>query len=274
MVGIFAGLALLQSALTLVISLALLVAVSHLDDMYGLPVLVRFGVQLTGAAVFAFNTFSMSPIPQLVLIVACILWATNLYNFMDGSDGLAGGMATLGFGFLAAGAWMNGSQVLLAECLTVAAAAAVFLAFNFPPARIFMGDAGSVPLGFLAAALSLSAWHDGAWPVWFPLLVFAPFVADSSITLVKRLLAGERVWDAHNKHYYQRLIRMGWSHRRTALVEYALMFVYGITACWALGQTPYVQFAAIIGLVTVHVALAVWVDLTWRRGGGKRIGSA
>jgi UDP-N-acetylmuramyl pentapeptide phosphotransferase/UDP-N-acetylglucosamine-1-phosphate transferase len=98
-------------------------------------------------------------------------------------------------------------------CAGVAAAAAGFLCFNFHPARIFMGDVGSVPLGFTAGALGLVGWRSGAWPLWFPLLVFAPFILDATVTLLRRALRGEKVWQAHRSHYYQRMVQMGLGHR-------------------------------------------------------------
>ncbi len=189
---------------------------------------------------------------------------TNLYNFMDGSDGLAGGMAAIGFASLAGGAWMSGDDAAFIECAIVAAASTAFLLFNFPPARLFMGDAGSVPLGFLAAALSLSGWRDGDWPFWFPVAVFAPFIVDATATLLKRAAARERIWEAHNTHYYQRVVRMGWSHRRTALAEYALMLACGVTALWALREPLYLQLAAMLVLVALHAGLALWVECAWR----------
>ena len=77
--------------------------------------------------------------------------------------------------------------------------------------------------GFSPARLGLIGWRDGLWPLWFPVVVFAPFVVDASVTLARRALAGERVWEAHRSHYYQRLVLIGWSHRRTAFAEYGLM---------------------------------------------------
>jgi UDP-N-acetylmuramyl pentapeptide phosphotransferase/UDP-N-acetylglucosamine-1-phosphate transferase len=272
MAGIFTGLALLPGPIALVLSAGLLVAVSHLDDLYGLPVSVRLVVQLAACFAFAYSALAATSLPLLLLIVVSALWATNLYNFMDGSDGLAAGMTLLGFTFLGAGAWIGGNQVLSVECAIVAAAAAAFLRFNFPPARIFMGDAGSVPIGFFAVTLSLTGWHDGAWPLWFPGLVFAPFIADATLTLVKRVLAGERPWEAHNKHYYQRLVRLGWNHRRVALTEYALIATCGATALWALGQPLGLQLAAVSVLVALHATLAFWVDSAWRRSNGNFIG--
>jgi UDP-N-acetylmuramyl pentapeptide phosphotransferase/UDP-N-acetylglucosamine-1-phosphate transferase len=265
MTGIFVGFALMQTPLVITLPAAVLVAFSHLDDVKGLPIPLRFGVQLACAAAFAYSALPTFALPALALILLVILWVTNLYNFMDGSDGLAGGMTVLGFSSLAAGAWISGDVALVADCAIIAAAAAAFLLFNFPPARLFMGDAGSIPVGFLAAALSFAGWRDGDWPLWFPAAVFAPFIVDATLTLAKRLVSRERIWDAHNRHYYQRLIRMGWGHRKTALAEYALMLACGTIALWALREPPRVQLGAFIGLVALHAALALWVDHAWRR---------
>jgi UDP-N-acetylmuramyl pentapeptide phosphotransferase/UDP-N-acetylglucosamine-1-phosphate transferase len=264
MTGVFAGFAMMQTPLVVVLPAAVLVAFSHLDDVRGLPVPLRFAVQLAAAAVFAYGALPTLGLPLAALLILGMLWTINLYNFMDGSDGLAGGMTVLGFSFLAAGAWTSGDEVLLIEAGVVAAAGAAFLAFNFPPARLFMGDAGSIPTGFLAAALSLAGWRDGDWPWWFPLAVFAPFIADATLTLAKRLVSRERVWEAHNKHYYQRLVRMGWGHRKTALAEYALMLACGGTALWALRKPLYFQLFALLGLVALLALLALWVDSAWR----------
>jgi UDP-N-acetylmuramyl pentapeptide phosphotransferase/UDP-N-acetylglucosamine-1-phosphate transferase len=272
MAGIFAGFAILQTPLTIVLPAATLVVVSHFDDARGLPIPVRLGAQLAAAAGFAFGALPADA--SSLVVVLGILWMTNLYNFMDGSDGLAGGMTVIGFTSLAAGAWMSGNDAALIECAIVAAAGAAFLLFNFPPAKLFMGDAGSVPLGFLAAALSLSGWRDGDWPLWFPVAVFAPFIADATVTLLKRAAARERIWEAHNKHYYQRLVRTGWSHRRTALAEYALMLACGIAALWALRQPLYLQLTAILALVALYAGLALWVERAWRDRENSHIESA
>jgi UDP-GlcNAc:undecaprenyl-phosphate/decaprenyl-phosphate GlcNAc-1-phosphate transferase len=272
MAGVLAGFAILQTPLTVVLPAATLVVVSHVDDVRGLPIPVRLGMQVAATAGFAFGAFPGMLAP--LLIVLGILWMTNLYNFMDGSDGLAGGMTVIGFAFLAVGAWMSGDQASLIECAIVAAASAAFLLFNFPPALLFMGDAGSVPLGFIAAAFSLLGWRDGNWPLWFPVAVFAPFIADATTTLLKRAAARERIWEAHNKHYYQRLVRMGWSHGRTALAEYALMLACGLTALWALRQPLYLQLAALLALAALHAGLALWLERAWRGRKNSHIESA
>ena len=184
---------------------------------------------------------------------------------MDGADGLAGGMALFGFGAYSLAAQLAGHVPLAAAGAVLAAASFAFLLFNFHPARLFMGDAGSVPLGFLAAVLGLAGWRDGLWPLWFPLLVFAPFIGDATLTLAKRAARGEWVWQAHREHYYQKLVRMGFGHRGTALICYAAMLGCAGVALAARVADPVLQAAAFGGATLLLAGLALWVDARWRR---------
>jgi UDP-N-acetylmuramyl pentapeptide phosphotransferase/UDP-N-acetylglucosamine-1-phosphate transferase len=174
-------------------------------------------------------------------------------------------MAMLGFGAYALGAQAAGHAYLPALCAVIAAAALAFLAANLPPARIFMGDAGSVPLGFLAAALGIVGWHDGAWPLWFPLLVFAPFACDATLTLLRRALRRERLAHAHREHYYQRLLRSGLGHRGTLLIEAVAMAGCAGLALAARDARPEVQAAVVAGAALALAAVAVWIDRRWAR---------
>lgn len=242
-----------------------LALVSFVDDVSGLPMPLRLAMHLAAAAMLvALALPGIGPIAFVVFVLA-LAWAANLYNFMDGADGLAGGMTLFGFGAYAAAAALAGFAPLAVLAASIAAASAGFLAFNWHPARLFMGDAGSVPLGFLAGALGLHGWYAGAWPLWFPLLVFAPFVLDATLTLAWRLARGERVWRAHRDHYYQRLVRMGFGHRRTALIGYAVMLACAATALAGRTQPPPVQAALFAAASALLAAIAVWVDLRWRR---------
>lgn len=200
-------------------------------------------------------------LPVLLLIV----WMTNLFNFMDGSDGLAGGMALFGFSFYGIAGLMNGNEAFAMLNFSIGAAALGFLYHNFHPARVFMGDAGSIPLGFLAAALGVWGWQQGFWPFWFPLLVFSPFVADATVTLAKRTLRGEKITQAHRGHYYQRLVRLGWGHRNTALAEYVLMFLAGVSALWGIAKDAHSQWILLICWSAIYTAMMVWVDRCWRQ---------
>ena len=224
LLGAAAALGFGAAELWLPLSLTLALAtVSFADDVKSLPVAARLASHLAAGGVLVWYLLSPIDLWQAALIVLGIAWLTNLYNFMDGSDGLAAGMSVIGFGAYAVAATLVDEPALATTCLCLATASAAFLVFNFHPARIFLGDVGSIPLGFLAAALGVAGWRDEAWPLWFPLAVFAPFIADATLTLARRLLRGERVWQAHRDHYYQRMVRGGLGHRGTAYVAYALM---------------------------------------------------
>jgi len=160
---------------------------------------------------------------SLLATLLFVVWMINLYNFMDGMDGFAGGMALFGFGALAALGWRAGDPGFAAIAVAVGAAAGGFLTRNFPPARLFLGDLGSATLGLLAASLSLLGSQRGLFPLWVAWIAFSPFIADATWTLASRLLRGEPVWEAHRSHHYQRLVLAGWTHRRTVLRAYLLM---------------------------------------------------
>lgn len=242
----------------------LLAGLGLVDDRRSLSARVRLLAQVAAVVLFlALAGLDLSwwgwPLLGLGLV-----WMSNLYNFMDGSDGLSGGMALFGFSFLATAAWLAGEATLAALAASVAAAAAGFLCFNLHPARIFMGDVGSVPLGFLAGALGIVGWAKGGWPLWYPLLVFAPFILDATVTLAKRALRGEKVWQAHRSHYYQRLIRMGLGHRRTAWLAYALMAGVGGTGLLALSLGFSLQCIIITMALLIHLLLGYRIDRAWR----------
>jgi UDP-N-acetylmuramyl pentapeptide phosphotransferase/UDP-N-acetylglucosamine-1-phosphate transferase len=258
--------------LALWIAYGVLLGISFLDDARGIPAALRFAVHLLVCGLFAASVLAPAQGPLLTAGVAlATAWAVNLYNFMDGADGLAGGMALFGFTAYGAAAWLAGSTEFALVNFSVAAAAAAFLVFNRPPARIFLGDAGSVPLGFLAAALGLVGWSQGDWTAWFPVLVFSPFVVDASVTLLRRALRRERVWEAHRDHYYQRLVRSGWSHRRTALAEYAMMASCAALALVGLALPAAWQIALLLAAAAAYAALMGLIDRRWRHvGPGER----
>ena len=188
-----------------------------------------------------------------------VVWLINLYNFMDGMDGFAGGMAVVGFSGLALIASFADLLDVAAIAVCLAGAAAGFLLFNFPPARVFMGDTGSSTLGFFAAALSLWADIVGAVPLWISVLLFSPFIVDASVTLVRRALNRERVWRAHRSHYYQKLVQLGWGHRKTVLAEYVLMIACAASAVVASRLDPRGQAAVIILWVIGYTCLIALV---------------
>ncbi len=256
------------------IGVVLLGAVSLVDDLRGVPIGARFVAHVLASGVFCASLphdgvarllpFGFALLP---VIAVGMVWVINLYNFMDGSDGLAGGMAVAGFGAYAAAAWLAGAAWLAVASACVAAASAGFLVFNFHPAKTFMGDIGSIPLGFLAAALGVAGWDQRVWPAWLPFVVFSPFLVDATVTLFARALRGEKVWRAHRSHYYQRLVLMGWGHRKVAFAEYALMAALDVSALAAV-RVPgsgAVVLLLLGGWGVVYAVLLRAIDARWAR---------
>lgn len=236
-----------------------LCAISFIDDRWGLPVAFRLICHTLAAVVLCHGLESSLSPWTLGLASLAVIWFINMFNFMDGTDGLAGGMALIGFSILG-WALLNRLPAMSDLALCLAASAAGFLILNFSPARVFMGDAGSVPLGFLAGGIGLTGWRQEAWPLWFPLLVFSPFLVDASLTLMKRLLRRERFWRAHRDHYYQRVVRLGWSHRRLALVEYALMLACGGSALALRNADAEIQIVGLSVWAAAYTCLILYID--------------
>lgn len=261
-------------------------AVSFWDDRRTLSPGIRFilhglaavavvwgaGLTVTAVTIPSVGVISLKSLAAPLTLLG-IMWVTNLYNFMDGLDGFAGGMTVLGFGTLGYLAWVGGSREVMLLAVMISAAAGGFLFFNLPPARIFMGDVGSVPLGFLAASLAVLGVRDGVFDLWVPVLIFSPFVVDATATLFQRLLRGAKVWQAHREHYYQRLVLAGWSHRKTMLIEYALMLATAATAVLYVHVADPIRLAMLLVWAIAYTVLARGVRAT-ERSPGSRVSEA
>ena len=163
-----------------------------------------------------------------------IVGLTNAFNFMDGLDGLAAGVAVIVSAFFCAITFTQGSVFVYITCYTLFAGTLGLLIYNFPPARIFMGDVGSTFLGFVFAVLAIiAARYDFSHTSFFvmPLLLFN-FIYDTFFTFFRRLLRGERVSEAHRTHLYQLFQRIGHSHLTVSLFHYGVCIVQGLGALW------------------------------------------
>lgn len=238
------------------VAIAMLAIVALIDDRHTLGAGPRLLIQISAASLLLFTQAS-SPLDTLTQITTLLflVWMINLYNFMDGMDGFAGGMAVIGFATYALLAWQAGNMEFALGCAVIVAAAAGFLLLNFPPARLFMGDSGSTVLGLLAGVVILHAHSEAILPVWLGLLVFSPFIVDASVTLATRILRGEKFWQPHKTHYYQRLVQIGWGHKRTVLAEYVLMGAAGGSAVVAADQSLARQTVIIAGWAVLYVIL-------------------
>lgn len=206
------------------------------------------------------------------LLVLGGLWWINLFNFMDGIDGLAASQALfMLIGALALKMTVPDLDASLLEAvaaavpvasLVLAAAVAGFLLLNWPPARIFMGDTGSLFLGFAIFALAAHDVTYGDMSFWTWLILGGMFIVDASVTLVRRFVTGQRVTAAHRSHLYQRLSRRWGQHRRVTLVYFLL------NVAWLFPLAFLAHRAANWAPVVLAVAWLPMALICWRGGAG------
>lgn len=190
-------------------------AVGWVDDHHGLGIMPRLAVHTAAALGLALSVAEYEDAVTIAILVLAGVWFINLHNFMDGIDGLLGVQALFVFSLLGVLGWLDAARYYSLGMFTLAAATLGFLPFNFPRARIFMGDVGSGALGFLLAASIGMALDNGLLEPGEALILVSAFVVDASCTLVLRMARGRRWYSAHREHLYQWLVRSGWSHART-----------------------------------------------------------
>lgn len=246
--------------------------IGYLDDKRSVPAMPRFGVHLLAATIAAATLLNQSEALPLVdgvpgwlalaISVLGIVWSINLFNFMDGIDGIAGSQAV----FVAGAAAMLASpdaNAWTGACALTAGAGLGFLAWNWPPAKIFMGDVGSGFLGFWLAILALGMHLAGTLSLWTSITLGSVFIADSTVTLIRRLIRAERWYQAHRSHAYQRLARRWASHLKVTGLLWGINLFFilplaGVSAFWP--QTG------------IWIACAVLLALAlgcWAAGAGK-----
>jgi Fuc2NAc and GlcNAc transferase len=203
-----------------------------------------------------------------LLAMLGIVWLTNLYNFMDGIDGLAAAEA---FVVASAGALLlagRGSPLALIALL-VAAAAAGFLVWNWPPARLFMGDVGSGFLGYTFGSLALASENARVLPALLWLVLLGPFFVDATVTLLRRMARGERWYVAHRMHAYQRAVQAGWSHRQVTLLVAGLSAAFAVAALLMVRERSwlgYLVIGAVGGLGALYLAVERCCPMTSEAG--------
>ena len=256
----------------IVICTIVLTVVSFLDDLRDLSPISRLLLQ--SGAVIACIEFLPGPvfqgligsIPDTILSVVIWLWFINLFNFMDGIDGIAGVQTlSIGLGIYLIGAINMPFDASHGQALVLAAAAIGFLLWNWHPARIFLGDVGSIPLGFLLGWLLLNLASNGFWQAALILPLY--YLVDSTWTLIQRILRGMIVWKPHKEHFYQLAVSRGRSHSQ---VSSAIGVAIIALVCLAIFSTmPFASFLLKWILIGI-AAIVVGVLLAWMVFGGQK----
>jgi Fuc2NAc and GlcNAc transferase len=245
----------------------LLTIVGWRDDKFPVSSLVRLLVQLAVSfwlLGFGWSQFSLTGMALFTSIIVAMVWLMNLYNFMDGSNGMAGfqGVFT---GLVLAVLFHMGEQYEMALiALAVAVACGGFLPLNFPRARVFMGDVASVPLGFIFASFAVYGIQAGSFSLAVFVLIMSVFLVDATLTLLTRVLSGERWYTAHAQHVYQRLIAQGWSHSQVLVVYQAINVILVLPALVLARIYP--QYAMVTVGLTLLLLGACWHTANRRLG--------
>lgn len=266
--------------LTMLATLSVIACLGWFDDRRDLSQTIRFTIQVLAAAGVIFfieglDTFfipHMSPISLGILSPFLgLLWitgVTNIYNFMDGVDGIASVQAlSVSTGWMIFAQLWN-EPVLFTINLIVFVAIAMFLIYNWSPARIFMGDVGSIFLGFFYAimpflAAAIAEERTVGFTLWIGALLMWPFLFDSTFTLLCRFIKGENVFQAHRTHLYQRLNVAGWSHSLISTLYLAFSFLCIIFALVFTHESDSIRVFLLLGLLAVsflYVLGVQWVE--------------
>lgn len=238
------------------------------DDLHSLPARVRFAVQglVAAVSIYGLGYFKAVTIPLfgelqlgVVGVIITFLWIvglTNAYNFMDGIDGIAGGVALAGaLGWMMLSSHMHNNFVFWIA-LAIAASSLGFLGHNWSPAKIFMGDVASTFLGYTFAVLPLLSATRGGDALMLGTLLMWTFIMDAGVTFIQRLLRGEKLLYGHRSHVYQFLVIGGYKHATVSLLYIFLTLLAGLLSyAWSWGQA-YAPPLIILGLPLIWILLS------------------
>lgn len=235
-----------------------------LDDLVNLPMVLRLLLYAAACVAAAWLLVPGEPAgwPGLALLAGAslaLLWMLNLYNFMDGIDGIAAIQCFLAASGAALLSWLHcGGGDYALFCLLFAASHLGFLVWNWPPARLFMGDAGSVPTGFLLGALALAGAVGDLLPLGCWLILLALFITDASWTLIWRVVTGQPFLQAHRSHAYQRLAAHWGSHLPVDFVLIAVNGLWLFPLAWGIVLWPrWETILVILAYLPLLVAMAI-----------------
>lgn len=250
-VGVIAG---------LVASLLLVAGAGWWDDHRSLGVLPRLAAQLIGVALFSIGLLGCSlSLWWLPLLLLGGVWSINLHNFMDGIDGmLAVQTMFVACGLALLSVFARQSAIAIASA-SLALAALAFWYYNRSPARIFLGDVGSGSVGLLIFALTAMLWRIDHALLWPALVLSSSFVVDASLTLLGRIWAGRRWYDAHREHLYQWQVRRGASHGRVVFGYFGWNVLFVVPLTWL--ACSHLRWALAITMVVYLCAMALWFVL-------------
>jgi len=256
--------------LAILLPASLIFLLGLFDDLISITPTVKFGVQiLAGLLIFlcGYRVFHLAiffgarPLWWVASLVATILWVllvTNAFNLVDGLDGLAAGSALFSILTLTATSMLHGRILVSLLALALAGSILGFLRFNFNPATIFLGDCGSLFIGFVLSVLAIAGSEKGspAVAIAIPIVSFGLPILETGISVVRRLLSGQPIFKADRQHIHHKLLERGWSHRQVVVVLYGVSALFALLSVFMLYPNGAMQ-----GLLLLIVGVVIWLGV-------------
>lgn len=245
--------------------------VGWLDDNFNISIVwraVSYLLSSLWACFWIFNgdaRFEGYEIINYIIWMFAISWMTNLYNFMDGSDGLAASQAVCTG--LMASLLLSDQAGLSILLIVLGGACSGFLIWNWPPAKIFMGDVGSCVIGFIFGAMALVTWANGTLSLAVWLIMLSIFISDSSLTLAKRILSGDKWYQAHRKHGYQLIVQGGTSHKHLVYLILFINILFILPLSYVATQSRDYEWFITAGVYILLGSLWLFIQLKYRGPG-------
>jgi UDP-GlcNAc:undecaprenyl-phosphate/decaprenyl-phosphate GlcNAc-1-phosphate transferase len=255
------------AAVMFAIAVAAFAAIGFADDLGSLPAGPRLAMQGLASLAIAVVLVARTGLPPALMAAAVIVFAVwligfvNAFNFMDGVNGISAGHALIGGAYYACLGWWRPDAFLAVAGAAVAAGGLAFLPWNAIRARVFLGDAGSYGIG-VALALLAACSVIRHIPLEAALAPLALYLADTAWTLQRRIRAGERIFEAHRTHTYQKLCDVGWSHQRVTLATGAVTAAVCLLGAASLTSHPALRAAAdlaAVGLLAAYLRSPAWL---------------
>ena len=260
----------LKPLLTILVPSALIFLLGVYDDVYGAGPYLKFSVQAVGAGILFLGglrivnipvAFGSHALPWFLGLPLTVLWVvaiTNAFNLIDGLDGLAAGSALFSTLVAFVVALLNGQTIVTVMTIALAGAILGFLRYNFNPATIFLGDSGSLFIGFLLSALALEGAQKAPTivAVAIPVVSFGLPILETSLSVVRRLISGRPVFTADREHIHHKLLQHGMSHRQVVILLYGVSAVFAMLSLFLLWPT-----GSSLGLVLAVLGVGIWVGV-------------
>src|ERR1700733_4336737 len=260
----------LKTLLTILVPASIIFLLGVYDDLYTVGPYVKFAVQALAATMLFLGGLRILDLPVLfgsrhfswfVGLPLTILWVlaiTNAFNLIDGLDGLAAGSALFSTMVVFAVALVTGSSLVSVMTLALAGSILGFLRFNFSPATIFLGDCGSLFIGFMLSALALQGAQKAPTiiAVAIPVVSFGLPILETILSVVRRFLAGRPVFTADREHIHHKLLQRGLSHRQVVITLYAVSALFALLSLFLLWPT-----GDMLGLVLAVLGTGIWIGV-------------